>query len=849
MIGGVAMDRRRRCYVLQTAILWTLGAGALAAQDAGSPAISLHAAGTSAAAAERVLDTASHWLLLHRGYRESEVAGRLGEMRGIEGARGFVRELADGSRRTLELGASRHSSGGWELHAYGHQHGAAGAVPNPDLAALENKLRELSDPAADVPLVSKKPPPADRPAPRPPPPPPSSPGSRPTPTLHGDSLEFDLDRVAFETFHLSYAQSDRVLGLLKALGYSTIEFVAQTGEGNFEAVYAPLLRGAARLPMIVKMIDATKTSIMDPVPPPPGPPRPAPPISREQPAVPDIGGKLLHQATTGEALHRLLIIHDPERPEALAKLRRLLREQIDVASRQIVLEALVIQIDSDRMRDLGVSYAWQEGKSSASFSTDEGGNQLPFTYVFDSTADFVSQFQASLHALVSNGQAEILTNPSVLVLDGRQARIQIGQQIPVVSSTATNTAVSQRVEYFPVGIVLNIRPRLDETAREVTMQVETIVSSVSSAVGAATTIGDDVFFAPVIDNRQVQTFVRIADNTPFIIGGLIASEESESVKGIPGLSKIPGLGALFRRKSKSRVKQEVIIVLTPHVVPLDEKSFGYAVPKESSAFDSFGNQLFRNAYRLRSQDIFDLSFLHQSPDLLRLQAAARERVERTPELAAEEPLAGILAGRIPGEEIMVRRMLMEVVGEHDFESLVNPDHIIFFEPSPGGGFEVAFLRDHLAERHSKSDVLVVPFALRNDGSAYAEPRWQPLPPEGYSSLLRSGNPLPTPGAAPELVTMVLGERPGSTPPLDVLRRVLVLERVLELNPSLAMELDALHVGLQIIFPSEEDLTQRFHLVDRETARLFFEVEEYYAAFERRFDRQIGRAFELLEPAQ
>jgi len=68
---------------------------------------------------------------------------------------------------------------------------------------------------------------------------------------------------------------------------------------------------------------------------------------------------------------------------------------------------------------------------------------------------------------------------------------------------------------------------------------------------------------------------------------------------------------------------------------------------------------------------------------------------------------------------------------------------------------------------------------------------------------------------------------------------------LELNPSLDMELDALHVGLQIIFPSEEDLTRRFHLVDFDTARLFFEVEEYYSAFERVFDRDIGRAFELL----
>ncbi len=838
-------------HLLPTAVAWLTLVAQLAAQESSSPtpsssALSLHAADRSAAAIQRVLDGATNWLLLHHGYEESAEVGRFTTMRGVEDARSMVLELGGAPRRTFELAATPHPAGGWEVHVRGLEHGGAGATPNPDLAALAGRLRELLAPGdAATPLVTKNPPPPG-PAPRPPP---VTPGGRPAPISSRESFEFDLDRVAFEIVHLSYAQGDRVLGLLKALGYSTIEFVAQLGDADFEAVYEPLARGEARLPLVVKLIEASKTSIMDELPPLPGPPRPASIPSRDKPAVPDIGGRLLHQATTGEPLQRLLIVHDPDRPEALAKLRRLLREQIDVPARQIVLEALVIEIDSDRLRDLGVTFAWQEGKHDASFDTDAEGNVLPFTYAFDRSADFVRHFQASLHALVSRGHAEILTNPSVLVLDGRQARIQIGQQIPVVTSTATVTAVSQRVEYFPVGIVLNVRPRLDEAAGVVTLQVETIVSSVSST-GAATGTGDDAVFAPAIDNRQVQTFARIADNTPFIIGGLISTEDSEAIKGVPGLSKIPGLGALFRRKSKTRVKQEVIIVLTPHVVPLGDRSFGYAVPKESSAFDSFGHRLFRNAYRLRSQDIFDLSFLNESPDLRRLRASAGARARLEPELAFREPISGLLAGRVPGEEILVRRMLWEVIGEHDLEELVNPEHIIFFEPRSEGGFEVAFLHERLAERRTdQGEALVVAFEMRADGSAYAEPSWQPLSGDGFSKLLRRGNPLPEPSAPAALASLVLGERPGSTSTLDVLRRVLVLERVLELNTSLEMELDALHVGLQIILPSEEDLTQRFHLVDRATARLFFEVEEYYAAFEQVFDREIAAAFELLDVAK
>jgi len=675
-------------------ILLSLGLmGALASQLQAQPstsALSLPAADHTGVSLARVLDTVGNWLLLHRAYREHDTIERLNALRGVEGARAFVLEANGEITRTIEFAVAPYAGGGWEVHAFGLEHNSTETAANPDLVELERKFREVLGSQAVSAPVGKRPP-ADSQRPRLAPP---VAGSPPIPALDGSGFSFDLDRVAFETVHLSYSQSDRVLGLLKALGYSTIEFVAQMGDVDYEAVYAPLAHGEARLPIVVKIIEAGKTSLLDPVPPPPGPPRPIAPINtRDKPAVPDIGGKLLHQATTGEALQRLLVVHDPKRPADLAKLRRLLREQIDVPSRQVVLEALVIEIDSDRMRDLGVSFDWRNGKSSASFDAAANGGTLPFTYAFERGVDFVSQFMANLHALVSRGQAEILTNPSVLVLDGRQARIQIGQQIPVVSSTATQTAVSQRVEYFPVGIVLNLRPRLDESAREVTMQVETIVSSVASTGGATATLGDTVFFAPAIENRQVQTFVRIADNTPFIIGGLIATKESEATQGVPGLSRIPGLGALFRRKTKQRVKQEVIIVLTPHIVPVDEKSFGYAVPKESSKFDSFDNELFRNAYRLRSQDIFDLSFLLRNPALLQLEEAIRRKLQVEPDLATSQPYAGILAGRVPGEDILVRRMLWEVIGA---------DHLLRASPP---GLRSGFSARHVSRSEARKDPL------------------------------------------------------------------------------------------------------------------------------------------------
>ena len=102
----------------------------------------------------------------------------------------------------------------------------------------------------------------------------------------------------------------------------------------------------------------------------------------------------------------------------------------------------------------------------------------------------------------------------------------------------------------------------------------------------ATNGTEGVAFAPVIDSRQVQTFVRIADNTPFIIGGLIASEKNHQHSGVPGLSRIPVLGRLFSRKTRQDDRKEVIIVLTPHIVPQEEKDFSHLIPEESPIFST-----------------------------------------------------------------------------------------------------------------------------------------------------------------------------------------------------------------------------------------------------------------------
>ena len=181
-------------------------------------------------------------------------------------------------------------------------------------------------------------------------------------------------------------------------------------------------------------------------------------------------------------------------------------------------------------------------------------------------------FQATLDAFISDGTAEVLTNPTILVLDGRQAMIRIGTQIPNETVQVTQYGNQYNTTYIDTGIVLNIRPRISEDGSEVTMQTEAIVSNFRENTLDKTK-------PPEIESKTIQSFVRVADNTPFIIGGLIDKKKSKGSTGIPLLSKIPVLGNLFKSKAESAADREVIIVLTPHVMDASEKSFSYVIPK------------------------------------------------------------------------------------------------------------------------------------------------------------------------------------------------------------------------------------------------------------------------------
>lgn len=247
---------------------------------------------------------------------------------------------------------------------------------------------------------------------------------------------------------------------------------------------------------------------------------------------------------------------------------------------QIRLEAQVIEISSDKAKDLGIQYG--ASNSGGIFYFGESYDRTNKTrYYRDSDGTLISEtygdpvdfkdkplrwleqrfgpINATINALVSKGDARILSRPNITTMSGEQATIQIGGQIPYQSVTGNGTP---HTEFKNYGIILQFKPIIDAENR-ITSLVHTEVSNLS---------GQTVDGQPILATRRADSVVNINSGSTMIIGGLMDSSEAKNVSKIPLLGDIPILGEFFKYTTKSRNKRELIIVITPYIMGDGETS-------------------------------------------------------------------------------------------------------------------------------------------------------------------------------------------------------------------------------------------------------------------------------------
>ncbi|MBM4028952.1 MAG: hypothetical protein FJ280_26680, partial [Planctomycetes bacterium] len=248
----------------------------------------------------------------------------------------------------------------------------------------------------------------------------------------------------------------------------------------------------------------------------------------------------LEDNTIASPMTQLLVLFHPAHPEQFSEVRRILDTVIDRPARQIFIEAMVLEISADGLKELGVEWELDDPPLAITAGSLRAGAS---TQTLDIQARDITQlgdvlrgeygwnWDVTLRALVRSGKAEILSRPSVLTLDNRQSTIRVGEDIPIASSlegfTVATNRVSFKFDYLPTGILLNVRPRINESGAEVSMLIDTIVSARVPNADLVMRSGDGTILAaaPTISTRRVQTYGRIPNNTPLIIGGLVAREE------------------------------------------------------------------------------------------------------------------------------------------------------------------------------------------------------------------------------------------------------------------------------------------------------------------------------------
>ncbi|MAD51852.1 MAG: hypothetical protein QF743_04925 [Candidatus Marinimicrobia bacterium] len=676
-------------------------------------------------------------------------------------------------------------------------------------------------------------------------------GQTSTRATPGKTIFRDLE---FEVIKLSYIRTDRAVAILKSIGYVVIEFEPGKDSHAGERQYTPKQSSKfnvndvkpSELPIIIKLPETESVTLVKEE-------KSSSKSSKKGAVSVNLGGITLENTTDGEPMQRLLVGYNRDKFDDVAQLLDLIHNKIDLPAEQILIEALVIELDSDKLDELGIDYSGTGAGFSASFPPpdSETGEINPFTVILDRTLlGNANTFRTNVEALISTKAAEILSKPSVLVLDGRQARIQVGQQIPIVKTTDTQISQTKSVDYIPVGIVLNLRPRINEDDTRITIQVETIISETEQRIGASS--GGGVLEAPVINNRRVQSFVRVANNTPFIIGGLISNKKSQSEGGIPILKDLPLLGKIFSVSSERSIKKEVIVVITPHIIQESENNFSRVIPQDSELFNAFGNRSFPNSYRVQNTDVFDLSFIYNSPIFQKIQAGVVEAAKQDKAMYVEEPYKSVLEGRVFGEEILVRRMIYEIIEKMDYYKHIDPEKVMFFhnEANNPAGFKVEPLAGYIRRVLNMKDEKYLRLSYSIHGEASLDkPFVRPTAivayddidlKYNYKKMIRIKNKRGNDPSEDSFTILISKEKHERR-----LYEILVMKKVLELNPDLSLQLDYFKPGIEILFPSPEVLIKDFHIVDRDAAKYFYEVNDYYGAFEDVFNQKTSEFVDLM----
>ena len=240
--------------------------------------------------------------------------------------------------------------------------------------------------------------------------------------------------------------------------------------------------------------------------------------------------------------------------------------RLDTPPGQVVIDATIAEVQLNDRLKYGVQYFFESGDFSFGFSTSSTlrrpNPSLPgFTFLFNNSNNKI----VALDALSSVTDVRVMSSPTLVVQDNREATLNVGNEVPVTTRSAvaddTTARTVNTIEYRETGVILNVKPRISGN-NSVALEISQEVSSIANSDSAT----EEERLTPTINQRKVQSVVSVRNGQTVVIGGLIQEQEDRSRAGIPLLSDIPGIGDLFAYNNRSGQRTELVVFITPRVV-------------------------------------------------------------------------------------------------------------------------------------------------------------------------------------------------------------------------------------------------------------------------------------------
>jgi len=246
-----------------------------------------------------------------------------------------------------------------------------------------------------------------------------------------------------------------------------------------------------------------------------------------------------------------------------------LLQTLDRPAKAALIEVTVAELSMLDSSQLGVEWLATHAMSNGAtvIGGTSGGLSIGSGGATFKVLDTIGGVRATLNALASTNQATILSSPRVQARNGETATIQVGQEVPIITSqqtttgtltTATQAAVLQTIQYRNTGVILKVKPVI-HSGDQIDLEVQQEVSAASST-------NTGVNNSPTFSTRKLDTKLTLRNGSTVLMGGLISNDDTKGNAGIPLLKDIPVIGNLFSTQTKTANRRELVVLITPYIL-------------------------------------------------------------------------------------------------------------------------------------------------------------------------------------------------------------------------------------------------------------------------------------------